>query len=152
MAVVFPPTPTLYDTITDPDTSAVWMWDGVKWMHGSAGVGLAMQLSFMFAGQPASGAILNKPLTIAVAVMAGLEGTVAYAETLPAADAIFTLNQMVGTTPTEIGTITIDAVGGITLAGTGGTFAIGDVLQVVAPATQDTTLENVGISVFAPRV
>jgi hypothetical protein len=31
MALVFPVTPSVNDTVTDPATNAVWIWDGIKW-------------------------------------------------------------------------------------------------------------------------
>jgi hypothetical protein len=39
MAVDFPSSPNVGDTVTDPDTGAVWVWDGTKWTHAPGGGG-----------------------------------------------------------------------------------------------------------------
>lgn len=37
--VVFPPNPSIGDTVTDPATGTVWMWDGYKWTFAPPGSG-----------------------------------------------------------------------------------------------------------------
>lgn len=39
MAISFPASPNIGDTITDATTGAVWVWDGIKWTHAAGGGG-----------------------------------------------------------------------------------------------------------------
>jgi predicted phage tail protein len=69
-------------------------------------------------------------------------------------NAAFTLNRIVnGTTVTPIGAVTITPASNTsaTLTGAGGTLAVGDVLQLIAPA-QDATLSDVGITLLCSRI
>jgi hypothetical protein len=111
-------------------------------------------LSFPIAGRPVQSFAINVPMPWAISVAAGLAGTVVYATTRATANAIFTLNRVTpGGTVTPLGTVTVTPASftSATLAGTGGALAIGDTMQLVAPATQDATLADLGITFLGMR-
>ena len=115
----------------------------------------SLPIAFPFASKPGASALVNVPVPMALTVPASLAGTVTFSTTRTTANAVFTVNRITAAgTTTALGTITVTATSATsnTLAGTGGSLAIGDTLQIVAPSSQDATLADIGISILCSRI
>lgn len=114
-----------------------------------------LPLPFVIAGKPAVSQVYNLVMATAITIPANLVGTVSYQNTQATASAAFTLNKISSGSTAAIGTITL---------GTGSKTAItlstqvqaslsaGDVLQLVAPSSQDATMADIGITILAAKV
>lgn len=129
-----------------------WIWDGAKW-EAEGGQGSNVPITFPFQGKPPAALLVNVPMTIPLNVPAGLVGATVYDTTLATGSPVFTVNWISGGIVTTIGSVTINSSGNTacSLAGSGATLAVGDVLQVVAPSPQDATLADIGITIQTTR-
>ena len=112
-----------------------------------------MPVGFPFNGKPAASLSVFIPVTIPISIAANLVGSVGYANTVSTGGAVFTLSKISGGSTTALGTITATAGSktAFVFAGAGGTLVVGDTLQLTAPASQDATLADLGITIHAVR-
>jgi hypothetical protein len=113
-----------------------------------------LQLAFAFSGRPVASARITVPVVIPFVIAANLSGSHATATTPgTVAAASFTVDKLVGTTPTQIGTISFAAGSAFaTFSGAGAEFDAGDTLQIIAPATQNAALADIGINIMVRRL
>jgi len=144
-------------------TAALWTANAVNTVgaqltvtSGTLAVSHSLQtvgLSFSFAGQPLSGQMYHVPLLFPLTIQAGFSNTAVYVNTNPTSTAVFSLYYLRANTATEIGTMSIANTGSVILtAASTYASASGDVLRMVAPSPQDSTLADIGITISAIRV
>lgn len=115
----------------------------------------SIPLPIVIPGKPGVSQVMNIVIPMAITIAANFALTVAYQGTQATANMDFTVNKISGGTVTALGTITLGtasktAITRPTVALTN--FAAGDVLQVVAPAAQDATGADIGITIMGSKV
>ena len=113
-------------------------------------------LPFECGGKPAAGEVFGPFVSpAAFTVPAGLPGSVATSLVAAAASAVWTLSRIPAgsTTATPVGTVTFAAAArvGTFTAASAITVAVGDILTLTAPATQDATLADIGFTFAGTR-
>lgn len=138
------------DMYLDTTTGNVYQWSGTSW----GGV-IATLISGLYdipiqcIGVPLSSEVLYLfAAPRAFTLPAGAPNSIAVAETAATGSPVFTINK----NGTQIGSFAFSAgtTAAFTLSATTH-FAAGDILTVVAPATQDATLANIAITLAATR-
>jgi hypothetical protein len=120
------------------DEGANVVWNGTAWRpQGGYDISTFVSGSFL-----ASESVQRHVAARAFNIPASLSGTTVAA--MVATTATFALS--VKKNGTSFGTITFNSNGSIALSGSSTNFAAGDVLSIEAPATPDTTLSNVSIT------
>lgn len=104
-------------------------------------------LALSINGKPSNSAtVLAFTAVRAFTLPASFTGSVSKSGVSATASSVFTVNK----NGTSIGTITFAAAGSTgTFAGAGGTFAVSDLLTIVAPASSDSTLADIGLTIVA---
>lgn len=100
-------------------------------------------------GKPANSAICTRvPMALVVVFPANLAGSLATATVAATAQTDFDVQKTDSTGTTSIGTIrfAIGATTGTFIAANSVTFGAGDILSIIAQASQDATLANIGIT------
>jgi hypothetical protein len=112
-----------------------------------------LPIAVPFGGQVTTDMLVYVPMGFAVIVPPGLAGAQAYARGKATSPAVFTFNRVSGGVKTPLGTVTLTPASNTScvLAGPGGSLAVGDVIEAIAPQTQDPTLGDVGITIMADR-
>jgi hypothetical protein len=103
-------------------------------------------------GKPPASSSVYVPVSMALTVPANLAGTTVFAATNATANTVFAVNKISSGTTTSLGTITKTSASptSATLAGAGGSLAVGDAIQFLTPA-QDATLADCALTILGAR-
>jgi len=151
MAFNFPETPS-ENTEYTPAGGPTYVYKSPVWMV-KAIITAPAPFAFFISGKPAVGAKYSIVTPFTATIPASLAGSRFFTSTVSTGAPVFTVNRVVGGTTTAFGTFTITAGSATvaTLAGSGGSLAVGDALQIVAPGTQDATLADISFTVLGTR-
>lgn len=113
--------------------------------------GRAYDLGFFVPGQPADGGyVMTWKATRAWKLLGNMAGSQCKVQTNPASTAVFDVQK----NGSSVGSISINTSGVATFTTTAGaveSFAVGDVLAIVAPSPQDASLSDVGVALYGVR-
>jgi hypothetical protein len=134
------------------DTGAVSYWNGTAWVS-SGGSGAPVELASFVPGLPAPGLRVRFAIARALIVPAGATLSLAIARVAATGTPSVTVNHVVSGTATAIGSIAWAAAGtvGTFTFAAAVTFAAGDILEMLWPATADATLADVAVTWAATR-
>lgn len=128
-----------------------WEWDGAKWIPAPSGPlnlsGTSTSIVFFFPGKPATSQIIRVPIAIPITIANLFVGSEFSVGTNPTASAVFN----VLSNGSSFGTAAISTAGAVTWAGGAWALNPGDVLEMEAPTTQDSTLADVAFTILALR-
>lgn len=112
-----------------------------------------VQFSFVIPDRPAAALEYSVPITFPVTIVSLVNGAQAFVGTAPSASGsdTFQVNRVAGGTTTLLGTLNLFPSINWTDLALPATLAVGNVLQLIAPLTQDATLADVGVSILATR-
>lgn len=104
-----------------------------------------------FVGVPAnSQIILYAPIAVAMTVPSSCTGSLMKAATAATASTVFLVKDL--TTSTTLCTATFASSGtSATFSGSGGSITVGDIVEIIGPATADATLATIGANILATR-
>lgn len=133
---------------------------GKLWLTSSGQVAVSgtppsLPLGFIIPGKPTASQPYNLAMAIACSINANFSGTVVYDGTQATANAVFSVNKISGGSTTAIGTLTITSGShtSVTLSTQAAVnLAVGDVLQIIAPSSQDATMADLGITILATKI
>lgn len=115
--------------------------DGVEFVEAPCDIG------FSISGKPDALQQINIPLNRAVKLITSLTGSTFYIGTNPTSTMTFDLNKVHAGTPTSIGSVAFNMSGVPTATFSSDiSFADGDLLQIIAPTSQDATGANLAMS------
>lgn len=140
---------------TSDPASAGELWVTTSGAVAISGVDPILPFGFVIAGKPGAGQVYNLVMGMACSLHANFSGARVYDTTLTTSNAVFTVNKISGGVTTAIGTLTItnSSHTSVTLSTQAAVaFAAGDVMQLVAPGSQDATLADIGITLLATKV
>lgn len=135
------------DTVTTaPALGDILKFDNTNWIP----IKRAESIKDKIVGLPGTSALVLKHVfTEIVTTAVNFSGSKAHADTAANAQADFDILK----NGSSIGTMRFAAAGTVAsfIVGSGQTFAIGDRLTITAPASQDSTLADIGINLFGER-
>ncbi len=110
-------------------------------------------ITIPFVGSPAASREVHIPLGQAYTLPADFAGTVGYAKTVPAADAVFTIAFVRAGSPTTIGTVTFAAGSATLTRSTQAAVSLlaTDTLRITAPSPADATLADLAITLMLQK-
>lgn len=135
----------------------VWNATTGKWTPGPCGSGGPYIIAATFGGEPGSGTpLILHPAAINFTIPTGCTNSSLQAEVPPTEDAVFTLNVCTGagfTSCSQFATATIAAntANATFSCSSPQTVTAGTALTLIAPATSDLTLADVGVTIYATR-
>lgn len=147
-----PASPGTGDLWFNTNNNTLNVWNGTAWVPVSPTTpvslsGTTTSAVFFFPGKPAASQIIRVPIAVPINIAALFAGSQSSVGTNPTAAAAF--NVLVN--GSSVGTATVSTAGAVTWTGSALAVTAGQVLEMQAPATQDSTLADVAFTILATR-